>query len=88
MEIAITKMSSKGQVVIPFELREDILEGEKLIIIKTENQMIIKKATELDKQLNEDIEFAKRTEEALKRYEKGNFKSLDSKDFLKELETW
>ena len=88
MELAITKMSSKGQVVIPLELREGILEGEKLVIIKNENQLIIKKATELDQQLKGDLEFAKRTEEALKRYEKGNFKSLDSKDFLKEIEEW
>ena len=31
MEIAITKLSSKGQVVIPLELREDMKEGDKLI---------------------------------------------------------
>jgi len=88
MEIAITKLSSKGQVVIPREMRKDIKEGEKLIIIKEGSSMIMKKASKLDKQLKEDLEFARRTEEAWKRYENGKFKSMDAKDFLKELKKW
>ena len=71
MEIAITKMSSKGQVVVPAEMRRDIKEGEKIIMIKTEGQIIMKKATDMDKNFRRDIIFAKRTEAALKRYGKG-----------------
>jgi len=88
MEVAITKMSSKGQVVIPSEMRKDIHEGEKLIIIRNKGQIIMKKASKLDQNLAEDLEFAKRTEEAWKSYEKGEFKSMNSKDFLKKLEKW
>lgn len=88
MEIALTKMSSKGQIVIPSELREDMKEGEKLLIIKNDHQLILKKANELDKQLQEDLEFAKRTEEALKRYEKGQFKSMNFDDFISEMKRW
>ena len=88
MEIAITKMSSKGQVVIPAEMRKDIQEGEKLVIIQSKDQLIMKKASKLEKNLLEDIEFARRTDEAWKRYERGEFKSMDVKDFLKELERW
>ena len=87
-EIAITKMSSKGQVVIPAEMRTDIKEGEKIIIIKSGGQIIMKKATELDKNLKEDLIFAKRTEEALKKYEKGEFTTSSAKDFLKQLKKW
>lgn len=36
----------------------------------------------------EDLEFARRTEEALKRYEKGNFKEMGAEEFSKELEKW
>jgi len=75
MDIAITKISSKGQVVIPAEMRMDLHEGDKLILIKNNRQLIMKKATDLDKNLKEDLEFAKRTEEAWKRYEKGRFKT-------------
>lgn len=88
MDVAITKMSSKGQIVIPAEMRQEIHEGEKLIIIKNDEQLILKKVKDLEKNLKDDLIFAKRTEEAWKRYEKGKFKSMDSKDFLKELEKW
>ena len=86
MDIAITKMSSKGQVVIPTEMRNDIKEGDKLIIIKSGHQLIMKKASELEKNMKEDIEFARRTEEAWKRYEKGEFKTVSADKFLKMLE--
>ena len=85
MEVAITKMSSKGQVVIPLEMRGNIKEGDKLVIIQDKDRLIMKKATKLSENLKEDLEFARRTEEAWKRYEKGEFKSMDAKDFLKEL---
>jgi len=87
-EIEITRMSSKGQVVIPIEMRKDIREGEKLLIIKSGNQIILKKANKMDEQMKEDIEFAKRTEEAWKEHEKGNFKTLEFDDFMKELKKW
>lgn len=88
MEIAITKMSSKGQVVIPSKLRENIKEGEKLVLIKNNSQIIMKKIKDFDKNLKEDLEFAKRTEEAFKRYEKGKFKDVSFEAFSKELEEW
>ena len=88
MDIAITKISSKGQVVIPAEMRMDLHEGDKLILIKNNRQLIMKKATDLDKNLKEDLEFAKRTEEAWKRYEKGQFKTMNFDDFIEEMKKW
>ena len=88
MDIGITKMSSKGQVVIPAEMRADISSGEKLFIIKNENQIILKKTSDMDKTLKEDIDFAKRTEEALRRHDKGKFRAMKKDDFLKELKKW
>jgi len=88
MDVALTKMSSKGQIVIPVEMRENIKEGEKLIIIKNENQLIIKKTSLLDENLKQDLEFAKKTEEYYEKYLKNEFISKDSKDFLQELKKW
>ena len=85
MEIALTKMSSKGQVVIPSEMRGDIHEGDKLIIIKNKDQLIMKKATSLDKNLKEDLEFARRTEEAYREIESGNGKRYSLEEFRKRL---
>ena len=85
MDVAITKISSKGQVVIPKEMRKGLNEGDKLLIIQNNGRWIMKKATKLDKDLKEDLEFARRTEEAWKRYEKGEFVSMPMDEFLKEL---
>jgi len=44
MIIDTTKMSSRGQVVIPLDMREDIREGDKLIVIRKDNEIILKKS--------------------------------------------
>ena len=88
MDVAITKMSSKGQIVIPLEMRDDLKEGEKLIIFRDSDHIMMRKANKMDAKLLEDIEFARRTEEAWKRYEKGEFKSMKMEDFIKEMKKW
>ena len=40
MQIDTTKMSSRGQVVIPLDMRKDIKEGDKLIIIRKDDEII------------------------------------------------
>ena len=86
--IGITKVSSKGQIVIPGDLRGDIKEGDKLVVIRNGDQIILKKAGKFDKNIEEDLEFAKRTEEAYKRYERGEFKTMEMDDFLEEMNKW
>ncbi|CAD7772103.1 MAG: hypothetical protein KBONHNOK_00488 [Candidatus Methanoperedenaceae archaeon GB50] len=88
IDIAVTKLSSKGQVVIPSEMRDTFSVGEKLVIIKNGEQLILKKASDLGKNFEEDLAFAKRTEDALKRYEKGLCKEMNARDFAAEIEEW
>lgn len=88
MDIAITRISSKGQIVIPTEMRKNLKEGEKLVIMQNNGQLILKKTKDFSKTLEEDLEFARRTEEAWKKYEKGEFIEMDFDDFLKEIEKW
>jgi len=88
MDIAITKMSSKGQVVIPTELRGNIKVGEKLLIIKGDDKIIMKKANKLDSQFEEDLEFARRTEQAWKRIEKGQGIKMEFDEFIKDMKKW
>lgn len=88
IDIAITKLSSKGQIVIPLEMRGNFIEGEKILIIKNGEQLILKKVSESGKNFEEDITFAKRTEEALKMYEKGHFKEMNARDLIDEIEKW
>jgi hypothetical protein len=42
----------------------------------------------LNNDFKEDIEFARRTEEAYKRHEIGDFKKMSANKFLKEIENW
>ncbi|MBT5021315.1 AbrB/MazE/SpoVT family DNA-binding domain-containing protein [Candidatus Woesearchaeota archaeon] len=88
VDIAITKISSKGQIVIPADMRQDLKEGEKLVIIKNGQQLILKKASEFDKNLEEDLEFARRTEEAWQRLEKGEFIEMDFDEAIEEMKKW
>ncbi|MFA4953378.1 MAG: AbrB/MazE/SpoVT family DNA-binding domain-containing protein [Candidatus Pacearchaeota archaeon] len=86
--IGITKISSKGQVVIPLEMRKDLKEGDKLVIIKNKNQIILKKADAFDEKLKEDLEFARKTEEAYKKIDAGEGVRMDFDDFIKEMKKW
>ncbi|HII94233.1 MAG TPA: AbrB/MazE/SpoVT family DNA-binding domain-containing protein [Candidatus Methanofastidiosum sp.] len=87
MEVEIIEMKSNGQISIPSEFRDDIKEGDKLIIIKNDGQLILKKA-DFIKGLEEDLIFAKRTEEAFKRYQKGKFIEMDFDEFIEEARKW
>lgn len=85
MDVAITKVSSKGQIVIPSNMRKDIEVGDQFLIIKQGNKFIMKKIKELAKDLKEELEFAQRVEKAWNMYEKGKFKSKPAEKFLEEL---
>jgi len=86
ININITKLSSKGQIVIPSEMREDLKEGDVLLIIKHDHRIILKKIKRLTEEMKEDLEFAKKTEEAWQSYERGKFTSQPADKFLEELE--
>jgi len=84
-QIDITKMSSKGQVVIPAELRMDMHEGDKIVVIRNNDQIILKKADKFDKNIEEDLEVARRAENAWKEIKVGKFKRMSPDEFLKEI---
>lgn len=88
VNINITRMSSKGQIVIPVEMRGNLKEGDELLIIKDEDRIVLKKTESLTKDMKEDLEFAKRTEEAFKRIERGEGIRMDFDDFIKEIKKW
>ena len=86
--IGITKASSKGQIVIPQDLRGDIKEGDKLVVIRNGKQLILKKTDDFDENVEEDLEFAKRTEEAYKRIEAGEGTTMEFNEFIEEMKKW
>ena len=54
MNIEITKMTSKGQVVIPQDIRErkEIEEGEKFIVYDTDDSIVLKRVKNLERVKN------------------------------------
>lgn len=86
VKINVTRMSSKGQIVIPSEMRGDMKEGDEFLIIKDDERIILKKAEKITEEMKEDLEFARRTEEAWKEFERGEFISQPVGKFLEELE--
>jgi AbrB family looped-hinge helix DNA binding protein len=88
MKLDVTRISSKGQVVIPQEMRTHLKESEKLVVIQSGKQIILERVRDFGENIIEEIEFAKRTEEAWKRYDRGEFVSRSKEEFLKELEKW
>lgn len=88
MDVAITKMSSKGQVVIPAEMRHGIAEGDKLVIIRNHDQIIMKHADALDKQFTDDVAFAKKTDEAWTRIKEGKGVKMGFDEFIEEMKKW
>ena len=88
VEIETATMSSKGQIVIPSSMRKDIKEGERFLIIKDKSSFLLKRADDLDEKFKEDLEFARRTEEAWKRHDSGEFKTMEFSDFIKEMKKW
>lgn len=47
MEISTTRLSSRGQIVIPVEMRNHLKEGDNLVIIKKGEELVIKKEQEV-----------------------------------------
>lgn len=88
VNIATTKMSSKGQVVIPIHMRKAIKAGDTLLVIENNDSILLKRADDLDKKFEEDLEFARRTKEAWKQIDAGKFIQMDAKDFIKEMRKW
>lgn len=87
-DISVTRMSSKGQIVIPTDMRGDLREGDKFVIIRSGDRIILKSVDSFGKGLEDDLRFAERTEGALKRYDKGLFRKMSGEEFLEEIEKW
>lgn len=88
MNIEITRLSSKGQVVIPGNIREklELSEGEVLAVSAQDNMIVLKKIeTEMEE---EDLRSLNEIKEAWKDIAEGRFKKMKSEDFLNEISKW
>ncbi len=56
-EIAFTRVSAKGQIVIPADIRRrlKLKKGRRLVIVTSGDRMLVEGAEKLDKRLQEDF---------------------------------
>ncbi len=85
----LTRISSKGQLVIPNEIRRNlnIREGDVFATTSSDHDLIILKKIK-NPIMKEDLMILKEIEEAWKEIEQGKFKTMAKKDFLEEIKKW
>lgn len=94
MEIDISKMGERGQVVIPQEFREELKlkKGEKFLVVKEDDKIIFEPMKSLKaktlKDLREDLIDMRIAAKFWDKVKKGEVIKQTKKDFLKDLEKW
>lgn len=83
----LTRFSSRGQVVIPQDIRErmHIKEGSVFAVTSPKQDMIVLKKIE-NPMLKRDLLILGEVEKAWKEIERGEFRETSKNEFLKELE--
>ena len=87
-KLDMTRVSSKGQLVIPKDIRErmKLKEGSILAVVPYGDMVVLKKVD--NKISEEDVRTLRRVDEAWEDIEKGRYKKARVEDFLKKLRTW
>ncbi len=88
VNINVTRMSSKGQIVIPVSMRKNLKVGDDILIIQDEDRIILKKSEKLTEQIKEDLEFAQRTKEAQRQIEAGKSIRVKFEDLDGVMDSW
>jgi AbrB family looped-hinge helix DNA binding protein len=81
----ITKMSTKGQIVIPEEIRGDTKPGTPFVITKEGEIIILKKVEGLTE---EELKEIKELDKIWKEIDEGKGITQSKEKFLKELNLW
>ena len=81
----ITKLSTKGQIVIPESIRKGLGSGTAFIVSKQKDLIILKKIEGLTKK---EMKEMKELDKIWKEIDSGKGLTMSTKDFLNELEEW
>ena len=80
-----TKLSTKGQIVIPEEMRKGLEAGTPFIVTRSEDLIILKKVEGLTEEEKKEME---ELNKIWKEIDEGKGISLSKEEFLKEMNAW
>ena len=83
-----TRVSSKGQIVIPKDIRDNlnIKEGDMLAAVSEENFIVLKK---IDPKITEEEKILlKRIKEAWDSIDREEYKEMEGSELIKEMKKW
>ncbi len=81
----ITKLSTKGQIVIPESMRKDLEVGSAFRVMKKGNLIVLKGIKGFSK---EEVEEMEELDKIWKEIDSGKGKTTSVEEFLKEMKTW
>ncbi len=81
----ITKLSTKGQIVIPEKLRVGMDVGEAFVVVKKDNLIVLRKIDGLNKNEMEELE---ELQKIWNEIDEGNCKTSTKDELIKEMEAW
>jgi AbrB family looped-hinge helix DNA binding protein len=80
VNIAVSKMSSKGQVVIPNSIRKNFKIGENIVFVEKNGEILLKNMNDFSKKFQEDFSRAKKYTSMIEAYERGELETVDFKN--------
>jgi len=81
----ITKLSTKGQIVIPNSLRKELPTGTPFIISKQEGLIVLKEVKDFT---NKEIKEIKELDKIWKEIDNGKCETYTEKEFFKKMKEW
>jgi AbrB family looped-hinge helix DNA binding protein len=81
----VTKISTKGQVVIPESVRAGIDVGTAFVVTKTNNMIILKEVEGLNEEEKMEL---KELDKIWKEIDEGKGKTSSVDEFFKEMKSW
>ena len=81
----ITKLSTKGQIVIPESLRKGLGVGTAFVVSRQDGLIVLKEVNGLTK---EEMEEMKELDKIWKDIDSGKGTTQNVEEFLKEMKTW
>lgn len=81
----ITKLSTRGQIVLPEAIRKNIESGTAFMVSKQNNLIILK---QLDGLTKKEIGEIKELDKIWKDVDSGNCESYEAEEFFKKMKEW